>query len=72
MKLRVACATDNEQTLIDRHFGDAEKYAIYDLGADKLEEVKTIMNTTEEDDEDVHADPKKANSVKDLLQQEEV
>lgn len=75
MKLRIACATDDGRALIDRHFGDAEEYAIYDLEEDGVEKVKTINNTTAEDEheeEETHADPEKANSVKGLLKREEV
>lgn len=77
MKFRIACATDDGENLINRHFGDAEQYSIYDLTKEgKFTKVTVISNTTEEDDEaeneEIHGDPEKASSVKELLQQEGV
>jgi len=70
-KLKVAFATDDGKTFMDRHFGDAEQYYIYDINNENAEFIKKIDNTTEEE-EDVHADPKKAGSIAKLLKQEKV
>ena len=69
-KLKVAFATDNNKTFMDRHFGDAEYYHVYEIDEKKSELINIIKNTTEE--EDVHADPKKAGSIAKLLKQENV
>ncbi len=70
-KLKVAFATDNNKTLMDRHFGDAGYYHVYEIDENNSELINIIKNTTEEE-EDVHADPKKAGSIAKLLKQENV
>ena len=70
--MKVAFATDDGKKFIDRHFGDAEFYNIYEICKDKAEYLKRIVNTTEEDDEHIHADPKKANGVASLFKGENV
>ncbi len=70
-KLKVAFATDDGKTFMSRHFGDAEYYYIYEIDNENTEFIKKISNTTEEE-EDVHADPKKAKSIAKLLRQEQV
>ena len=69
-KLKVAFATDDGKTFIGRHFGDAEYYYIYEIDNGNAKFVKKIDNTTEE--EDVHADPKKAKGISNLLLEEDV
>ena len=69
--LKVAFATDDGKTFMDRHFGDAKHYYIYKIDNENSEFVKKISNTTEEE-EDIHADPKKAKSIAKLLKQEKV
>ena len=70
-KLKVAFATDDGKTFMGRHFGDAELYYIYEINNENAEYIIKISNTTE-DEEDVHADPKKAGSITKLLKQEKV
>ena len=70
-KLKVAFATDDGKTFMGRHFGDAEQYYIYEIDNENAEFIKKISNTTEEE-EDVHADPKKAGSITKLLKQDKV
>ena len=75
MNLRVACATDDGQDLVNRHFGDAEAYLIYDVDDENFEQIKEISNSTEDDHDDEteeHADPEKARSIKELLKEEGV
>ncbi|RLD61420.1 MAG: dinitrogenase iron-molybdenum cofactor biosynthesis protein [Bacteroidetes bacterium] len=72
MTLKFAFATDDGKTYIDRHFGDADYYDIYEISSNESKFIKRIVNTTEEDDEEIHADPKKAKSVVDLLKIEAV
>ena len=71
VKLKVAFATDDGKTFMSRHFGDAEYYYIYEINKENAEFIKKISNTTEEE-EDTHADPKKAKSIAKLLKQEQV
>lgn len=70
--MRVAFANDNGKEFMDRHFGDANFYDIYDIDIDSANFLKRIKNTTEEDDENIHADPKKANGVVGLFKGEGV
>ena len=70
-KLKVAFATDDGKTFMDRHFGDAEYYHVYEIDENNSELINIIKNTTEEE-EDIHADPKKAGSIAKLLKQENV
>jgi predicted Fe-Mo cluster-binding NifX family protein len=65
--MKVAFATDNGKELISRHFGDAEFYDIYEIGKNKSDYLKRMVNTTEEEDEKIHADPKKAKGVAGLF-----
>ena len=72
-KLVTAFATDDGETFIDRHFGDANYYDIYEISADEVKLLKRIDNTTEEDDdEDGHGDPVKAQGVTGMLKKEGV
>ena len=69
-KLKVAFATDDGKTFMGRHFGDAEHYYIYEIDNGNAKFIKIIDNTTEE--EDMHADPKKAKGISNLLLEEDV
>lgn len=69
-KLKVAFATDDGKTFMGRHFGDAEHYYIYEIDDENANFIKKIDNTTEE--EDMHADPKKAKGISNLLLDEDV
>ncbi len=68
----IACATDDEEKFINKHFGDARKYMIYNINDEgNIKFIKRIINTVDEEEE-VHADPEKAKGIKDLLQAEDV
>jgi len=69
-KIKVAFATDDGKTFMSRHFGDAKFYDIYEIDENNADYLKRINNTTEE--EDVHADPKKAKGITGLLKNEAV
>lgn len=71
MKFNVAFATDDGKTFMGRHFGDARFYDIYELDENQASFVKRIENTVDEE-EDVHADPKKAKGISELLLDENV
>ncbi len=70
--MKLAIATDNGKSFIDKHFGDSEQYYIYELSSSELQFVKIIDNTTEDDDPNIHADPKKAKGVTEMLKSEDI
>jgi len=67
----VAFATDDGKTFMDRHFGEADFYDIYEVLEDGANFVKRIDNTADEE-EGVHASPEKAKGVAHLLKRENV
>ena len=67
-KIIAAFATDEGELSIDRHFGDAEYFKIYEITSTEAVYIKTIENHTEEK-KDVHADPEKARNIMQLLKQ---
>jgi len=72
-KLITAFATDDGKSFIDRHFGDADFYDIYEISSQTAKLLKRIDNTTEEDDdEEGHGDPVKAQGVTGMLKKEGV
>ncbi|HHD15761.1 MAG TPA: hypothetical protein ENK47_03550 [Euryarchaeota archaeon] len=66
-KIRIACATDDEETLISGHFGSAKIYMIYDIDMDTgtITFIRKVENTSPEERE--HGDPEKARSVSEIL-----
>ena len=72
MAIKVAFATDDGETYMDRHFGDAQYYDVYTIDENSSSFVKRITNTTEEDDEKIHADPKKAKGVTSLFKEDNI
>lgn len=72
MKINVAFATDNGKTFMDRHFGDAEYYDVYEISKTDSKFIKRIFNTTEEGDESIHADPEKAKGIAGLFKNENI
>lgn len=67
----IACATNNGQTFVDSHFGDAKKYDLYEMTEEGVHFLESVYNHTEEE-EGVHADPKKAKGIVSLLKQHDV
>ncbi len=70
--MKVAFATDDGEKYIDNHFGDAKYYDVYEILESESKFIKRISNTTEEDDEEIHADPKKAKGVVSLFKNEDI
>jgi len=70
MAIIIACATDDGENFISRHFGDAEKYLIYELRDDHCVLTGTILNTTGEEEQ--HADPTKAKGIVGILAEKNV
>ena len=66
--LILAIATDDEKHFIKRHFGDADRYLIYQLNKENLIFIKKIINNSEE--EQSHSDPVKAGSIAKILKEE--
>lgn len=66
----VACATDDGQSFVTRHFGDAKQYEIYEWRDHQFTYLKTIVNTSE--DKNKHADPQKAKQIMGLLLESKV
>jgi len=69
-KLRVAAATDDGENFVDRHFGDAEFFDLYDVSPAGVEFILRVENRTEE--EEGHADPKKAKDIVGILKKQGV
>ena len=68
--LLAAVATDDKTNLINRHFGDALLYNLYEMDSDGFKLIKTISNITDKPEK--HGDPKKAKAIINLLAQEKV
>jgi predicted Fe-Mo cluster-binding NifX family protein len=72
-KLITAFATDDGLSFIDRHFGDANFYDIYEISEREVKLLKRIENSTDDDtDEEGHGNSVKAQSVTSLLKKEGV
>jgi len=61
----IACATDDRKNLVDRHFGDAERYELYRYSGDDFIHEATVENTVSE--EKGHGDSVKAKNIGALL-----
>jgi predicted Fe-Mo cluster-binding NifX family protein len=72
MVIKVAFATDDGKIFMDRHFGDAEYYYVYEISEKDSKFIKRISNTTEEEDENIHADPEKAKGIAGLFKGENI
>jgi predicted Fe-Mo cluster-binding NifX family protein len=72
MCIIVACATDDGKRFIDEHFGNAKFYKIYKIDKENITFIKDIINTTDEEEEGVHADPVKARGIVGILKNENV
>ncbi|EOD00385.1 NifB/NifX family molybdenum-iron cluster-binding protein [Caldisalinibacter kiritimatiensis] len=74
MNLIIACATDNGEEFVNRHFGDANFYDIYSVSKEGWEYIKRVTNTTEEEEheDEVHGDPKKAKGISQILKKHDV
>ncbi len=59
-------ATDDGINLVDRHFGDASFFEVFDVYPTGCEAVRRVQNDTDEED-GVHAAPKKARGISGIL-----
>ena len=64
-KLVVAFASDNGEHLTKEHFGEAKEYLIYHLSKNEAKHIDVVKNISVE--EEMHADPRKANGIAGLL-----
>jgi predicted Fe-Mo cluster-binding NifX family protein len=60
-----AFGTDDGKHFTNRHFGDSNRFDIYELTENKISFIKQIENNSVE--ETTHADPKKAGSIVKIL-----
>ncbi len=70
MTLKIALATDNGIEFAAKHFGEANKYYIFEIDNNKAEYIKSIKNSSVK--ERMHADPAKAKSIVKILKGESV
>lgn len=70
--MKIVFATDDGLLFMDRHFGDAEFYEVFEVSKDEFKHHKRINNSTEEDDESLHGDPVKAKGVTALFKGEDI
>jgi predicted Fe-Mo cluster-binding NifX family protein len=66
----IACATDDGEHFISRHFGDANYYYIFTFENGVFTHIDTVTNTTEKEQQ--HADPIKAKSIVTLLNEKNI
>ena len=70
MSLIFAFSTTNEKKLINKHFGDADSFQIYEISKTDSKFLKTVNNTSEEegDENQRHGNPQKAKSIAENVQ----
>jgi len=68
--MKLAVATDDGNTFMDRHFGDAEFYLVFEFTASGHMAVGRVTNNV--DEEEGHADPKKARGISGILRKQGV
>lgn len=63
--LLCAFGTDDGEHFTNRHFGDSNKFYIYEISNESIKFIRQIDNNSI--DEKTHADPKKAGSISKIL-----
>ena len=65
MNIRFAFAVDLENRFVEEHFGDADKFMIYEVADDNIYFVHSEANLFKvyEEDHDHHGDPKKGKRI---------
>jgi len=69
-ELICAFASDDRESFMTRHFGDADIYIIYSISNENVRIIDEITNNV--DEEENHADPKKAKSIAKILKSADV
>ena len=64
-RMRLAVATDDGEHFMGRHFGDAEFFEIFEFSESRYEIVGRVTNDL--DEEEGHADPRKAKGIAGIL-----
>lgn len=73
MNLRFAFAVDNNGDFLKKHFGDADKYIIYEHDSKELVFIDEIMNINRDlDEEHEHGSKKKGQAVIEYLKEMKV
>lgn len=73
MKIKFALAVNNDGLFQKKHFGDAEKYFIYQLAENKISFEQEVSNSFKNLDEKIqHGSKKKGHSIIALLKGKEV
>ena len=68
MNLRFAFAVNNEGNFQEKHFGDAEKYMIFEHDSKQLVFIDEIINTKKDIDEETkHGSKRKGNEIIEYL-----
>ena len=67
MKYKVAFASDDGKNLVNKHYGDADYYVVYEISKEESVFIEKRENTTEEEEDEIHGDPRKAGSIGQLL-----
>lgn len=73
-KLHIVFATDDGETFVDRHFGDAKYFDLYQITPHEVQFIKRFENTVPEHEQhDVHsADVRKASGIAGLFNRDGV
>ena len=73
MNLRFACAVNNDNQFVKKHFGDADKYIIYELRDERLEQISEEINQFKSlDEKHTHGSVKKGKAIIDFLKENKV
>lgn len=73
MKLRFAFAVNKDDQFVKKHFGDADKYIIYELKDECLEQISEEINQFKSlDEKHIHGSVKKGHAIINFLKANEV
>jgi predicted Fe-Mo cluster-binding NifX family protein len=68
----IACATNQGTDFVSCHFGDAEKFYIYEINDKGFQLIEILCNDTSREEPDAHGDPKKAKGITGMLKEKNV
>ena len=73
MSLRFACAVNKDNQFVRKHFGDADKYIIYELRDEGMEQISEEINQFKTlDEKHTHGSVKKGNAIIKFLKEKKV
>lgn len=67
MIFKVAFASADEKNMVNKHFGDANFYMIYEISKSEVVFIEKRENITTEKDELFHGDPQKADKISKIV-----